>query len=470
MAAAVNARLLRAALGLAAAAVLAAPFAAAWQLHEHRGDVTAQDAAPAPAADPAATAAWRALGAALPDRTPPVVLAYHDIAHDPGNRYTVTPERLDAHLTALAAAGYRTLTAEEFADWAEGGPPPPRGVLLTFDDGTHGLWVHADRILARHGAHGSAFLITGRVGRHRPYYLSWPEISRMHASGRWDFQSHTHDLHTRGADGGGAQGVRADLRRSLDAFAAHGLPRPALFSYPFSETRGFPDALVRDLFTATLTNRAGRPLPPSRRSAPGECFERLEVLSGTTADALVREVARRTPLPPGGDLLADRERWVAADRRPPAPGTLPGGGPRRPAAGRYQYAEYAPHATADWDGYTVRADVSGLTAGGATFGLAARVGGGSPVQVRVSHHRVRLVENGSTRAERRLPRGTAHRVELTVRGGRTTVVVDGRVRLAATADTAPGTGGVAVSASRAGRDVPWPVIDALRVERTGQEQ
>ncbi|ARQ72553.1 hypothetical protein CAG99_21695 [Streptomyces marincola] len=454
--------MLRAGLGLAAAAVLAAPFAAAWHLHEPRDPVAAQDDAPESAADPARIAAWRAAGAGLPERAAPVVLAYHDIG--PGESpYTVRPERLDAHLAALTAAGYRTLTAAEFTAWAEGGPLPPRGVLLTFDDGTRGLWVHADPVLRRHGAHGSAFLITGRVGRHRPYYLSWEEIARMRASGRWDFQSHSHDLHDRQPGGAPATGAREDIGRSLAAFAEHGLPRPELFSYPYSDERGFPEELIRDTFAAALTNQAERPLPPSRRSAAGGRFERFEVLATTTADALVREVARRTPVPPGGDLLADPGRWLAADREPPGPGELPGGGPHRPAAGRHQYASYAPYASADWDDYTVRAEVSGLTAGGATFGLTARVGGASPVEIRVSHHRVRIVENGTTRAEGALPRRTSHRLDVTVRGGRTTVVADGRVRLTSTARAEPGTGGVAVSASRAGPDVPWPVLDALRV-------
>ena len=53
--------------------------------------------------------------------------------------------------------------------------------MITFDDGTHGLWTHADKILERHGMHGVSFLITGNVGAKRPYYLSWQEIDRMAA-------------------------------------------------------------------------------------------------------------------------------------------------------------------------------------------------------------------------------------------------------------------------------------------------
>jgi peptidoglycan/xylan/chitin deacetylase (PgdA/CDA1 family) len=460
----VKARLARAGIGLLTAAVLTAPFAAAWHLHNGAGHVAGQRTTPPAGTTPGAVAAWRALGAALPDRAAPVILAYHDIAPGSDGRYTVDPARFDTHLTALRAAGYRALTARQFTEFVEGGPVPPRSVLLTFDDGAQGLWVHADRILARHGMHGSAFLITGRVGEHRPYYLSWAEVSRMRETGRWDFQSHSHDLHRRAAEEVSPDEARQDLERSLSAFAAHGLPRPALFSFPFSATRGFTDEVVGRLFTASLTNRSGAPRPVSRRAAAEGRFERLEVLAGTTADELVREVARRTPLPAESEPLTDPGRWRSGDRGPLGTGDLPFNAGRRPRGGDYQYAEYAPHAAADWDDYTVRADVAGLVAGGATFGLTARAGG-SPVEVRISHGVARLVEDGRTTVERELAGADGHRLHLTVTGRRTTLVIDGAVTLTATAPGPVATGGIAVSASRPGSGTPWPVVTALRVGR-----
>ncbi len=466
---AVPARLARACLGLLSAAVLTAPFAVAWHLHADAGQVTGQHAPPddgAGAAGPERRAAWRALGASLPDRAAPVVLAYHDIRPHSGSRYTVTPERFDAHLTALRAAGYRTLTARQFAAYAAGGPVPPRSVLLTFDDGTRGLWAYADRILARHRMHGSAFLITGRTGRTHPYYLTWAEAARMRESGRWDLQSHSHDLHRRGAAEVSPGAARRDLERSLAAFAEHGLPRPVLFSYPFSERRGFTDEVVGRLFTAALTNRSATPLPPSRRAAAGGRFERLEVLSGTTAGALVREVARRTPRPAEAAPLTDRGAWRSADRRRTAAGDFPFRDGRGRRAGGYRYAEYAPHATADWDRYTVRADVAGLAPRGATFGLTARVGG-TPVRAQVSYGRARLTGDGGAATVRRLAGASAHRIELTVGGRRAELRVDGTVTLTATAPGPVATGGIAVSASRPDRGAGWPAVRALRVEPCG---
>lgn len=85
---------------------------------------------------------------------------------------------------AVRAGAVRTVPARQFAAYAAGGPVPPRSVLLTFDDGTRGLWAYADRIRARHRMHGSAFLITGRTGRTHPYHLTWAEAARMRESGR----------------------------------------------------------------------------------------------------------------------------------------------------------------------------------------------------------------------------------------------------------------------------------------------
>lgn len=191
--------LLRAALGLLTAAVVALPFTAAWQYDTLRRAVAEQAAPPAPSSGDGGPG----LGAdaePAPARNAPVVLAYHDVGPDDRSRYTVSPEHFDAQLRALRDAGYRTLTTREFTGFLRTGRTPgPRTVHLTFDDGTHGLWTHADPVLARYGMKAAAYLITGQVGTHRPYYLSWPEVERMARSGRWDFQAHTHLSHERAA-------------------------------------------------------------------------------------------------------------------------------------------------------------------------------------------------------------------------------------------------------------------------------
>ena len=472
-------RLLRAFLGAAAACLVVAPFAVSWHLAENRHRFAERHAAPAADIPERRLERWRSLGTGLPDRAAPVLLAYHDVAPESDSRYTVDSELLDAHLTALRAAGYRTLTGPEFAAYVAGGPVPPRSVLLTFDDGTGGLWRYADRVLQRHDAHGSVFLITGRVGDHRPYYLTWDEISRMADSGRWDFQSHSHDLHTRErattpmrtedggreTDGQLQRRVRADLTRSAAEFDRRGLPAPELFSYPFSGTHEAAAPVVAELFTAAFSNTTPSPAPAGRRAAAGGEFERYEVFDDTTADTLLREVVRRTPRPPGGDLLADPGAWRTGGGDPPDRDETPFHAADRPRRGTYQQATHAPYATADWADYSVCARFA-APAEGATLRVAARAGGAASVEVRVSNGRAALFVAGRETAEAELDPRDTRGLALTVDGDRATALVDGETRLTATVPRGPeAAGGVAVVVSRPDEDAPWPLLRALTVCR-----
>ena len=64
--------------------------------------------------------------------------------------------------------------------------------MITFDDGATGVWQYADPVLKRLDMHAIAFIITGFVGTHAPYYMTWDQITELHNSGRWDMEAHTH--------------------------------------------------------------------------------------------------------------------------------------------------------------------------------------------------------------------------------------------------------------------------------------
>src|SRR4051812_32484550 len=128
---------------------------------------------------------------------PPVILVYHDVRPRPDPPYTVSPPQLASHLAMLRAAGFRPVTVAQVAGWLAGRPLPPRSVVLTFDDSTKGTWTYGDPILAAAGFRAVSFVITGWVGTDQPYYLTWDELRRMHASGRWDLESHSRLGHQR---------------------------------------------------------------------------------------------------------------------------------------------------------------------------------------------------------------------------------------------------------------------------------
>ncbi|MFG2591822.1 polysaccharide deacetylase family protein [Streptomyces sp. NPDC048438] len=495
----------RALLGLLAVAMVCVPFYGAWRYDEFHRAVAAQEAPPGPGRAAAAGAGGPASGRRT-EGTAPVVLAYHDIGRDSRSRYTVTPEAFDAQLAALAAAGYRTLSSEEFTAYLRGGPAPgPRSVFLTFDDGAHGLWVHADRILARYRMRAAAFLITRAVGSHRPYYLSWEEIGRMARSGRWDFENHTYDLHRREAvDAAGRTSsalasrlwlpgeerretaeeyrlrIETDLDRSIGDITRRGLPRPRLFAYPFSETNGHASALatnrmlraaLAERFVAALTNSSGRPLPAGRRAAAAGEVQRVEVTAGTGVRELLAGVRRWTSVFPADcpAPLTQPRSWRRDGRwRTPGLGVFTGAGPY-PGPTGYAAASYLPTGTADWTGYGVDFRVSGLRESENSAGVIVRHGSLDPLEVSLSFSYVRLREHRGGRwheiGRRTLTDASAHRVRITVEGGRTLVAVDGRtqIRQAARATGGDATGGIAVSVRNGDPDGGWPRFTSLTV-------
>jgi len=184
--------LARVLLALVALAVFASPFAYTFYVHYRDQWFGPQLTTPAvrfPAAELTRFRNAAAATAQAPGEQP-VILAYHDVAWHSTSQYVVTPAEFGAQMAMLRAAGYHTLTARQIVRYVRGGSVPARSVAITFDDGTRGLWTYADKILRRYHLHGISFVITSRVGTHRPYYLTWQEIKSMHASGNWDSSPH----------------------------------------------------------------------------------------------------------------------------------------------------------------------------------------------------------------------------------------------------------------------------------------
>lgn len=151
-------------------------------------------------------------------------------------------------MTALAKAGWRTLTLEEFSRSASPYLFPvtrlssaERTFLLTFDDGYASLAETAYPMLADLGFTATTFLVTDFIGRenlwdvrytrHRLPHLDWPAIEAWQARG-FDFGSHsaTHRRLTWLRK----PALTEDLARSRETLVRRlGAPAGRAIAYPF---------------------------------------------------------------------------------------------------------------------------------------------------------------------------------------------------------------------------------------------
>jgi peptidoglycan/xylan/chitin deacetylase (PgdA/CDA1 family) len=170
----------------------------------------------------------------------PPVLCYHRIGGPLELGVTRVGRSVFARqMTALARAGWRTLSLAEFA-----GQMPHaarRTFLLTFDDGYASLAEHAYPDLADLGFTATTFLITDYVGQtnrwdvqytwNRLSHLTWPQIEQWRARG-FDFASHgaTHRRLTWLDD----VAIETELRRSRAALTTRlGSEAGRAVAYPF---------------------------------------------------------------------------------------------------------------------------------------------------------------------------------------------------------------------------------------------
>ncbi len=229
-------------------------------LNAHRIYVRYYTSGPLSAPGDALSASERAQFTTLPAFAGQIpVLVYHgiDSAHD-GN--AITQRAFAAQMATLRAAGFRTISMGQYADFQHGDDAglPPRPILVTFDDGQLDSFRGADRVLASEGFQATMFVVTGDIASRNPVYLDWTELHRMQRSGRWDIQPESYQgdrefavdsrgdqapfyamrryLRSTGEETFAAfeRRVGSDLFTLADQFTAQGLPIHAI-AVPFGD-------------------------------------------------------------------------------------------------------------------------------------------------------------------------------------------------------------------------------------------
>src|SRR5262245_33132828 len=120
-----------------------------------------------------------------------VALAYDRVVEDVDGSH-VDREQLRKQLEALRDDGFQAIGLETLARFYRGELEslPSRSLVLTFDHGYLSTADAVDPVLRDLKWPAAMFVMTERQERRDPYFLYWPRLRRMAASGLWEIGSH----------------------------------------------------------------------------------------------------------------------------------------------------------------------------------------------------------------------------------------------------------------------------------------
>jgi peptidoglycan/xylan/chitin deacetylase (PgdA/CDA1 family) len=242
---------------------------------------------------------WRGVWQSVTDRDmrarlaqPPIMLMYHAIGDraERAGRYITPLQRFTRQLAWLRSAKYRVVSIEEILEHRRTYRlPPPRAVVLTFDDGYQDNYRLAWPLLRRRGLRAAFFLVSRRIGETNTWdssgelagrpLMSWAEVRQLAESGM-EIGAHTRrhvvlpDLppEERRAE---IMGSRTDLEERLGTLVR-------AFAYPYGRL---------DDATVEAAEQAGFECACSTRSGsndPGVRSHRLRRVEVRGTDTLIQ--------------------------------------------------------------------------------------------------------------------------------------------------------------------------------------
>lgn len=249
-----------------------------------------------------------------PDGVTIPVLLYHSVGgnRERGDRFAVSLPRFEAHMQLLRERARESLTVSGLVGLLSSRkPPPPRPVVITFDDGYADFAELALPVLERHGLASTLYVTTGEVGR--AGMLSWDQLGDAMQRGV-ELGGHTHshpqlDLLPRSAV---AQELETCKRLLEDRLG----DEVTTFAYP----HGYHDRQVREaVIEAGFRSAAAVKNALSHLHDDPFAFGRLTVSSGTETAQLGEWLdGRGAPIAWRGERLRTRAgRWARRARDVP---------------------------------------------------------------------------------------------------------------------------------------------------------
>jgi peptidoglycan/xylan/chitin deacetylase (PgdA/CDA1 family) len=144
----------------------------------------------------AAVAAFEMTPLALAEDTVSVpILTYHRFGPTAADSMTTTTPVFEAQLKYLQEHGYTVIPLQTLVDYRLGKapPPPPRSVVLTFDDGHRSVYEVALPLIKRYKMPVTLFIYPSAISNsHAPYAMTWEQLQELVGTGLFNVQSHTY--------------------------------------------------------------------------------------------------------------------------------------------------------------------------------------------------------------------------------------------------------------------------------------
>ena len=175
---------------------------------------------------------------------------------------SVAPDVFRNHLTYLRSKGYVTTFPNSVIDFFDKGVKPnPKSVLLTFDDGYDDFYTNVFPLLKEFGVKAVLFLPTGLTNN--PGYLTWNQVTEMHASGLVFVANHTWSHKSMDS---GTTAALEEIKKADQQLFDHAMNNPKVFAFPYGTTSGYSVSDLSKLgYQAGFTTKHGRVLCKKQR-------------------------------------------------------------------------------------------------------------------------------------------------------------------------------------------------------------
>lgn len=208
----------------------------------------------------------------------PIIL-YHEVKTFKNGGNVISPYELESDLKFLKKNGYATITMNDLIRYVyDGRPLPEKPIILSFDDGYLNNYTYALPLLKKYGMCAVLSLIgkntddfTEIPDDNLDYsHVTWSQASEMLASGCFEIQNHTYNLHTISSKRYGCAKNTGESEEHYEKALTDDLTlcqkeiieklgvTPTTFTYPYGKVSDASLPIIKKLgFKASLSCRYG---------------------------------------------------------------------------------------------------------------------------------------------------------------------------------------------------------------------